>query len=145
LASSQTIDGACATHTYTILVNVSMDLTDGLVGDDIYTACGAINTDNPMQGEGLYNATELDITDDGEADEEDEVCGDLPSLTLDKSISSINQTGPKMWNIVYNIEVCNDGGANGTYDLSDTPGFDNDIIITSATVLLFFFNYYTTQ
>ena len=54
LADDQSISGFTS-HTYTIVVNVSIDLTDG-VGDDTYTPCT-----EPQAGEGLYNLAELDL------------------------------------------------------------------------------------
>jgi len=134
LASGQVIDGSCTTHSYSVNLNLSLDLTDGIIGDDVYSACASGTPGFLNPGEGLYNTSILDITEDGMADEKDDVCADLPNLTLDKSISSLTQTGPKSWTIVYEVEVCNNGGADGSYDLTDTPGFDSDIVINSVMV-----------
>jgi len=132
LATSQNILGGCATHNYEITVDVALNLMDGL-GDDNYSACGLGGAGAPMPGQGLYNQSQLDVTDDGVADEIDEVCADLPALTLVKTINNVLQTGPRNWDITYEIEVCNDGGADATYDLQDIPGFDDDVLILSAS------------
>ena len=135
LATAQSLDGACSTHTYTLVVNVTMDLNDPLTpGDGLYTACGAANgAGDPEPGEGLYNESQLDVDGDGDSDEEDEVCGDLPHLTLDKELGTVTQTGPRSWTVTYTVEVCNDGGAAGEYNLNDIPGFDNDVVIMGAS------------
>ena len=37
------------------------------------------------------------------------------------------------YNVVYTIAVTNNGGAAGTYGLSDTPGFEDDVTINSGS------------
>ncbi|HMQ08623.1 MAG TPA: SdrD B-like domain-containing protein [Saprospiraceae bacterium] len=129
LATDQEID-ATTTHTFTLTVNVSLDLTLG-VGDNMYEKCGG-STSIPQVGEGLYNIVYLDINKDGEPDDSDDACGDLPFVTHDKEIVGITQMGDHMYDVVYSIVVKNSGGAAGVYSLSDVPGFDNDISITGA-------------
>ena len=122
------------THVYELVVCVEIDLEDGVVGDDTYTACGAGGTGiNGAAGQGLYNQSFLDTNDDGTPDEDDEVCADLPYLTINKDVISVTQTGPRDYDVVYAITVCNIGGATGDYNMSDQPCFDNDIVINSAT------------
>ena len=65
-----------------LTVNVSIllddEIGDGgidpeeLTGDNVYTPCTT-----PQAGEGLFNQTELDLNNDGIADEVDTACGDL--------------------------------------------------------------------
>ena len=135
LANNQII-GAGGLHTYTLVVNVTLDLSDGGAdgGDETYTACGeTVSTANPEPGEGLYNMTTLDTDGDGDPEEEDEVCGDLPYITHHKDMVMV--TGPNAdgtYTAMYTVEVMNLGGAAGTYDLVDTPNFDDDITIVSA-------------
>jgi len=121
-------------HTYLLEVCVEIDLEDGVVGDDIYTACGAGGSGaNGMPGEGLFNESNLDTNDDGIPDEEDEACADVPYFTLEKDISTVTQIGPRSWTVTYDIVVCNIGGADGMYDLNDTPCFDDDVVIDAAS------------
>lgn len=136
LASSQAIAvGPNTEHIYTITIPVSMDLeTVGSQGDEVYTSCGEQNGQNdPVSGEGLYNQSELDVNNDGLADEFDEVCGDLPYVVHEKTSVAPTQTGPNAYQVVYTIEVTNLGGAVGEYDLEDAPAFDDDFVITGAT------------
>ncbi|MCB0552149.1 MAG: DUF11 domain-containing protein, partial [Phaeodactylibacter sp.] len=135
LASNQIIGGG-GVHTYTIVVNVTLNLTDGGAdgGDELYTECGNTNgSNNPQPGEGLFNMTSLDTDGDGNPDEEDEVCGDLPYITHNKDMMMV--TGPNAdgtYTVMYMVEVQNLGGTAGTYDLVDTPNFDDDITIEAA-------------
>ena len=127
---------ASAAHTYVLVVCVNLDLEDGMTadaGDDVYTACGE-NGAGPdgMPGEGLYNESSLDTNDDGTPDAQDEACGDVPYFTLEKDFVGYMQIGPRSWTVEYSIEVCNIGGADGTYDLLDTPCFDDDVEIDAV-------------
>ena len=132
LANDQSI-AIGAIHTYTLTVKVTLDLNPGSGGDDTYTKCGAVNPGDPNAGEGLYNQSKLDSNNDGTPEDVDETCGDLPYVTSTKTITTITNLGGNMYNVSYAIVVKNLGGVNGTYDLSDVPGFDNDITIGSAT------------
>jgi uncharacterized repeat protein (TIGR01451 family) len=121
---------AFATHTYTLVVNVSMNLNDGQ-GDNTYTACGA-TTGTPQPGEGLYNLVALDTNNDGTPEATADDCGDLPVLEVNKTFVSAIRTAQGAYTVTYNITVTSGAGA-GQYDLTDTPGFDDDIIPTSAS------------
>ncbi|MDZ4682322.1 MAG: SdrD B-like domain-containing protein [Saprospiraceae bacterium] len=129
LANDQAIV-AFATHTYTLVVNVGMNLNGG-VGDDIYTSCGEGNG-TPQPGQGLFNRASVDTNNDGEPEDEAEDCGDLPALELDKAFVSAVLQPNGTYNVTYTITVDNEGGA-GQYDLRDAAGFDNDITINSAS------------
>jgi len=124
---------AGATHTYTLTVNVTLDLRTGTTGDNVYKECGDGTPGVPAPGEGLFNRSLLDVNNDGTPDQTDEVCGDLPYITHEKTISSVSQTTANTYNVVYQVVVRNTGGLMGQYDLSDTPIFDNDIAINSAS------------
>ena len=130
LADDQTI-AANSTDTYTLTVNVTLDLTDGQ-GSDSYTLCGA-NGGAPQAGEGLFNQADLDLDDDGTPELSDDACGDLPAIELDKSFVSAVDQGNGTFDVTYTITVDNNGGATGEYDLSDTPFFDDDVSINSAS------------
>ena len=123
-----------ATHTYTIVYVVTIDLEDGATGDDMYTSCGqGSGPPNAGPGEALYNNASLDLDNDPTTPEvEDNDCGELPYLTMDKTLISTTSTGNNCYDIVYTIEVENLGGAVGTYDLVDDPGYDDDFTLTSA-------------
>jgi hypothetical protein len=121
-------DGAI--HYYNITVSVTMNLNDpDTPGDGIYDACESETTGDPRPNEGLYNQSFLDIDDDGQADETDEACGDIPFITHEKTLDKVVQVGPDTWDVYYDVNVKNLGGAASRYDLFDEPGFDDDIQI----------------
>ncbi|MCB9345884.1 MAG: hypothetical protein H6573_00035, partial [Lewinellaceae bacterium] len=136
LATNQII-GAGGVHTYTLVVNVTLDLSDGGAdgGDETYTACEDGTPGDPTPGEGLYNMTTLDTNNDGDPEEEDEVCGDLPYITHRKDMVMVSPqpNADGTYTVMYTVEVLNLGGAAGTYDLVDTPNFDDDIAIEAAS------------
>ncbi|WP_160213735.1 SdrD B-like domain-containing protein, partial [Phaeodactylibacter xiamenensis] len=55
-----------------------------------------------------------------------------PVITLDKSFVSAVQQPDGSFDVTYQVTVENTGGIT-TYDLEDTPGFDDDITINSAS------------
>ena len=71
---------------------------------------------------------------DGTPEETDEACGDIPiMITHTKTFASIS--GPNMdgsYDVSYTVQVVNNGGSAGSYDLDDTPTFDDDITINSG-------------
>jgi len=131
LATNQNINGG-ATHTFTLVVNVNLDLKPGSGGNNVYTRCGQAQQGIPAAGEGLFNRSLLDVNEDGIPDEIREVCGDIPYITHIKTVQSVTQTGLNTYRVNYNIEVRNTGGTVGNYGLSDAPSFDDDIAINNA-------------
>ncbi len=63
----------------------------------------------------------------------DEACGDLPNLMITKTFVSATPNGGGNYTVSYTVTVTNDGGVAGTYDLTDTPGFDDDVVINSGS------------
>jgi hypothetical protein len=127
--------GAGASHTYTVMFNVRLQLEQGSndPGNNIYTPC-AINGNGPGSGpgQGLYNRAELDRTGDGITDITDDACGDLPFVTMVKDFVSVTPNNNGTYTAIYQIRVNNIGGASGPYWLKDTPLFDDDIVINSG-------------
>lgn len=126
-----------ASEQYLLTYNVTLDLTgsvnDG--GDDVYTACdgGNLGGLDGTPGTGLYNRADLDTNNDGQTDDSDDACGDLPNIVLDKEFVSATPNANGTYTVVYTIDVTNNGGAEGTYGLVDTPTFDNDVVINSGS------------
>ena len=120
-----------AMHTYTLTVNVTLDLTDGQ-GDDVFTPCGEGGERPGAEGEGLYNQALIDVDDDGRMDDTSDVCDNLTDITVTKRSSTPVQVGARSWCVDYTIVVTNNGGQAGEYDLWDDPNFDDDVVINSA-------------
>ena len=93
LATNATIASG-ATHTYNVSFNVTLNLEPGSSdgGDNVYTACGVVgNGPGSQPGQGLYNKAELDRTGDGVTDVTDDACGDLPYVTMVKTLVALQQ------------------------------------------------------
>ena len=56
-----------------------------------------------------------------------------PDLDLEKTFVSATVQADGSYDVVYTIAVTNSGGATGTYGLTDTPSFDDDVTINSGT------------
>jgi uncharacterized repeat protein (TIGR01451 family) len=123
---------AGASHVYTLTVNATLDLSTGSGGDNTYTACETATPGNPEAGEGGFNESRLDTNNDGTPDEIDEACGDVPNITHEKTFVGVTEQPDGTWNLVYRIDVLNNGGATGEYDLEDEPTFDDDLTLNSA-------------
>ncbi|MFT4536323.1 MAG: hypothetical protein ACI9P5_003699, partial [Saprospiraceae bacterium] len=136
LATGESID-AGGMQMYTLTFNVTLDLEEGSTdgGDNEYTMCegGSSNDSEGNPGEGLYNLAELDRNADGTIDVEDDACSDLPNIVLEKEFVSAIQLEDGTYDITYNIDVTNTGGAAGNYSLTDTPSFDDDITINGGS------------
>ncbi len=125
LANEQPIN-AYGTHTYTLVVNVTVNLSDN-VGNNIYNACAS---QTPISGQGLYNKAKVYVNDI--LKDEDDACGNLPNVTLVKNFVGVNPNANGSFTVTYAILVNNNGGVTGTYSLKDTPLFDNDVTIQSG-------------
>ncbi len=126
LANDQQISGF-GTHTYTLVVNVTLNLTDN-VGNNTYTSCSG---QTPTVGQGLYNKARVYVNDI--LKDQDDACGDIPNITLVKDFVSVTPKTDGSFDVVYKITVGNNGGATGTYSLKDTPQFDDDVVINSGS------------
>ena len=127
LATNQSI-AALATHTYTLLVNVKLNLTDN-IGDNIYQLCD-VQSLRPERG--LYNKARVYVN--SVLKDEDDACGDLPEITMVKDLVSVVNTQGDNYDVKYKITVRNIGGATGNYSLLDEPLFDDDVKIISGSV-----------
>ncbi|HMQ96941.1 MAG TPA: SdrD B-like domain-containing protein, partial [Candidatus Nanoperiomorbaceae bacterium] len=133
--ASNTQIGGLSTHTYGIQLAVVLDLSGTMAdgGDDVYTECGSSSGSNDgAPGEGLYNKAELDTNGNGSIDITDEACGDLPIIEMEKVLNSIIPLADGTYAVNYTITVTNTGGSDGTYSLTDTPQFDDDVTILSG-------------
>jgi hypothetical protein len=122
-------------HEYNLTFNVTLDLSGSANdpgGDNVYTPCGSGGPNgNGMPGQGLYNLATIDTNGDGQPDLQDDACGDLPNITLDKELISVTSRPDGSYRVLYRITVVNNGGADGNYTLTDSPLFDDDVTITA--------------
>ncbi len=127
LNSNQSLDPG-DTDIYTLMINVSLNLNDE-VGDNVYDACDT----NPLGGQGLFNQAFIDTNGDGIYDDSDNSCGDLPAISIRKEMISMTENPDLSYTTIYEILVSNTGGAIGSYDLWDTPLYDDDLEIISSS------------
>ena len=91
--------------------NVSLNLSDpSTAGDEIYTWCNSSLGNLPQAGEGLYNESYLDRSNDGSPEEIEEACGDIEIVDLALTKKLVSQ-GPYAYGdiIEFSIEVFNQG------------------------------------
>jgi len=129
LATNQNILGN-TTHHYVLTVSVFLNLTSSTSGDRVYHNCTYVTS--PATGRALFNQVELEYLRNSTIIETKDACVDLPYITHEKTLTSVTHLGGLLHRVVYQIKVDNIGGAQGSYDLSDIPEFDNDIQILNA-------------
>jgi hypothetical protein len=123
---------AGSNHMYNVTFNVSLDVNpnSNQGGDNVYRPCEVPgNGPGSTLGHGLYNKAEVDRTGDGITDLTDDACGDIPNITLVKDFVSVTPRANGTFDVRYKITVGNNGGAIGTYNLKDSPLFDDDVTI----------------
>ena len=123
---------------FMLCVEFEFDVTSGDgIGDDVLTPCGdGSGGMEPAAGEALFNVSLLDVDNDGNEDERDTACADLPLITHTKtlaSVDSLTNTGGYCYDVTYTIEVRNDGTVDGEYNLLDSIAFDDDMVVSGAT------------
>ncbi|MEZ4984499.1 MAG: hypothetical protein R2795_05585 [Saprospiraceae bacterium] len=80
----------------------------------------------------MYNQADLDLNGDGQTDLTDNACGDLPNITLDKTVLGVVANADGTFTVSYQITVSNNGGATGIYTLVDEAAFDDDVTILNG-------------
>ncbi len=111
LADDQGLDHG-ETHCYTLTVNVSINLSNpSTLGDEIYTYCGSTDDAGvPQPGEGLYNETSLDRSNDGIPEEVEYTCGDIEIVDLALAKVLVTQPPYNYGDILtFDIEITNQG------------------------------------
>ncbi len=111
LADDQVLDYD-STHCYILTFNVSINLSDpATVGDELYVWCGTTSPDGtPQPGEGLYNESYLDRSNDGNPEEIEHACGDIEIVDLALRKTLVTPT-PYAYNDIldFEIEIFNQG------------------------------------
>ncbi len=96
---------------YFLTVNVSINLSDpASEGDEIYTWCGSSDGSPDLQGQGLYNESYLDRSNDGHPEEVEETCGDIEIVDLALRKTVVTPEPYRYGDIIeFNIEIFNQG------------------------------------
>ncbi|MFC4554388.1 vWA domain-containing protein [Georgenia faecalis] len=115
---------AGATHTYEVLVNLS--LTPGV--DPVDRPCVP---DGGTPGSGLFNGATLTSGND---DYDDDACVEIPepALEIDKTATGATQNDDGSWTVTYDVVVDSTTNVGTTYDLTDTLEYGQGITPTSA-------------
>ncbi len=124
IVSGQTIAGG-ATHVYTIRVVASYS------GPNLDAAIAGCDPANPQTATGLFNMGVLTVNG---IPVSDEACPGGVDLRFTKSASFVGYEGNSRFKVAYQITVENLRPAAATYDLVDTPNFDPNLAVTSATL-----------
>jgi uncharacterized repeat protein (TIGR01451 family) len=114
---------AGVTHTYRVTIEFtvagsanSSDLDCDMTGQE--TGTGSLNTATVT-----FNGQSKDATD----------CAPVPSLKIDKTVTSPPSFSAGTWSITYQVAVENDGPVGTTYDLVDVPSFGGGVTVTRMT------------
>lgn len=140
------IDGWLVASTQDILVGekdsfqiqilVELDLDPSSLGNNVYKPCGTTSPGVPRFGEGLFNVGLLDLNLDLRPEKRDTTCDDLPQIMHSKTLLSKTKRPDETTDLVYLVRVENRGGAAGTYQLSDAPKLEDDLILTNVSFSL---------
>ncbi|SEE83849.1 SdrD B-like domain-containing protein [Ruania alba] len=114
--------------TYTVTVRYAVDLPGEAIDSDP-SSCGAIGSDDLTTG--LFN--EAVTSFNGYRDYGD-ACREVGEVTHDKVLVSAEPAGEGQWEIVYQIEVSNNGVEQVGYDLDDELHFGAGIEVTDAAI-----------
>lgn len=121
-----------ASHVYelTVVADVPMAFQPPSEGDLEVTQCDAEGADTATAFNNTSTLTKPDSTT-----EDDQACAPIPSISMDKSVSEAAAENPDgTWTLSYEINVTNDGHADGEYDLIDRLRFGEGVEVDSAVV-----------
>lgn len=122
-----------APHRYevTVIADVPIQLDGAGSGEDDPTRCGAEGD----TADRAFNNTSA-LTDPTDTVEEDQACAEIPSISIEKSISAgPTSLGGDRWSVTYDIVATNAGGEDGEYAVYDKLLYGEGIEIVSADVV----------
>ncbi|WP_332871906.1 SdrD B-like domain-containing protein, partial [Jiangella endophytica] len=139
IAAQSTVENG-SEHVYTLEVTVRLT-TDPDTGEVTALPEDLACTDGQQAGDattGLFNHATLDPTN--HEDLTDDECGDLPVVTLDKTVVTEPQVvdrenQPGVWEITYGLTVTNESEVPTDYDLEDALRFGAGIEIVDGSVV----------
>ncbi|ROR73846.1 putative repeat protein (TIGR01451 family) [Bogoriella caseilytica] len=127
-------DEGYAPHVYTVSVIADVPLQVG-PGDEDGTgspACTEPGGANMLE-QGLNNAATL--TDENGNETVDTDCAPLPSIAIDKQLTTDPVESEGEWTITYEITATNSGATEGIYTLTDQLRFGDGLEVVSAAVI----------
>ncbi|WP_198664546.1 SdrD B-like domain-containing protein, partial [Jiangella endophytica] len=139
IAAQSTVENG-SEHVYTLEVTVRLT-TDPDTGEVTALPENLACTDGQQAGDattGLFNHATLDPTN--HEDLTDDECGDLPIVTLDKTVVTEphvvdRENQPGVWEITYGLTVTNESEVPTDYDLEDALRFGTGIEIVDGSVI----------
>lgn len=129
-----TDDDGYAPHHYelTVIAEAPLQLVPGEDGSDP-TACPGEGGD-PTADTAFNNTSSL--TDEAGLTEDDQACAPLPSIDIEKTISSgPTANGDGTWTITYDLVASNTGAGDGDYTISDQLRYGEGIVVEDAAVI----------
>jgi uncharacterized repeat protein (TIGR01451 family) len=135
LATGTTSIAAGETQSYALsfVINFDLDAADQF-GDNTYDACEGGTPQAGGPANGLENTATLNPGND-QTDLTSTDCQDIPGeLVLDKEFVSATPNEDGTYTVIYTVVVHNTAGLTETYNLLDTPGFDDDVIINGGGI-----------
>ncbi|WP_158602809.1 SdrD B-like domain-containing protein [Jiangella rhizosphaerae] len=126
-------DGYAPQHyELTVIAEAPLQFEIGEGGADP-TACPAEGED-PTADTAFNNTSTL--TDEAGLEEDDQACAPLPSIDIEKTISSgPTANGDGTWTITYDLVASNTGQGDGDYDISDRLRYGEGIVVEDAQVI----------
>ena len=135
---AQSTIGNSTQHVYTLEVTVRL-VKDATTGEVLPSAEDLACTDGQAPGDeattGLFNVATMDPSN--HEDLVDDECGELPKVTLDKTIEVAphvvdRENLPGVWEITYGLAVTNETAVATDYDLEDQLRFGTGVDIVEA-------------
>ncbi|WP_046772467.1 SdrD B-like domain-containing protein [Jiangella alkaliphila] len=139
IAPQSTVENG-SEHVYTLEVTVALT-TDPETGEVTAPPENLACTDGQQAGDpttGLFNHATM--SPDNHEDLTDDECGDLPIVTLDKTVVTEphvvdRENQPGVWEITYGLTVTNESEVPTDYDLEDALRFGTGIEIVDGSVV----------
>ncbi|WP_460980221.1 hypothetical protein, partial [Pseudactinotalea suaedae] len=132
-----TDDEGYAPHQYvlTVIADVPLQLADEVDGVDPATCGPADDAGVDTTDRAFHNVST--IIDEVGSVEEDDACAPLPEFEITKSVTEDSpvRNDDGTWTVTYEVVVVNDGGGDGSYDLTDQLRFGAGIEVVDSEVV----------
>lgn|GEM_PF-2765195 len=109
---------------------------DSIPGGDAVTCTFSAEVDltNAMAETDIISVDLIDDDDNTVTNDDDSTVTGEAAVIVDKTfVSATDADNDGIYDVVFTVEVSNEGTTSSTYDLDDTPGFDADLTIDSGS------------